>query len=388
MTQSLLRFFIKDAQNTSDPIVRQKYGVLSGAVGLFCNIFLFAVKIIIGFLTGSISLTADAFNNLTDGFSNLVSIVGFKVSGKAPDESHPFGYGRTEYIAGFVVSFVIFFVGAEFFRTSVDRILHPAPVTFSIILLCILILSLAVKLWMGWFNIKVGNQISSPVLIAAGQDSRNDVLATSVVIIGLIAGKFTAFPIDGYIGILVSLFILWAGFSIAKDTLGPLLGQAADPNIAKKIKKSVLSSPEIVGVHDLIIHNYGVGKSLASVHAEVPSNSDFVAIHEIIDEAEKRVHEETGVYLVIHMDPIDVDDVRVSALRNVVTKILSEIDPTLSMHDFRLVDGERQINLIFDVVIPFSYNEENQNELLKTIRIKLQCVDFRYHPIITFDYPM
>ena len=388
MTKALIRLFIRDAENTRDARVREQYGVLSGAVGIACNVFLFILKVVIGLVTGSISIAADAFNNLSDGLSCLISIVGFKVSGKAPDAKHPFGYGRTEYIAGLVVAFIIVLVGFEFFKTSIDRILHPAPVAFSVVLAVILAVSMLVKLWMGSFNVQIGRRIDSPVLMAAGQDSRNDVITTGVVILGMVAGQFTTLPVDGYVGVLVALFIIWAGFGIARDTVAPLLGEAADPEIAESIEKLVLESDYIVGVHDLIIHNYGAGRSLASVHAEVPSDSDFVAVHEVIDEAEKRVWQQTGVYLVIHMDPIDVNNEHVAALREQVDAALREIDESLSMHDFRVVDGERQINLIFDVVVPFSYDNDAKRNLMMTIRDKLKEIDYRYIPVVTFDHQM
>ena len=388
MTKALIRLFVRDAENTRDARVRERYGVLSGAVGIACNVFLFLLKVVIGLVTGSISIAADAFNNLSDGLSCLISIVGFKLSGKAPDAKHPFGYGRTEYIAGLAVSFIIVLVGFEFFKTSIGRILHPEPVAFSLVLVVILAVSMLVKLWMGAFNVQIGRRIDSPVLMAAGQDSRNDVITTGVVILGMVAGQFTTLPVDGYIGVLVAAFIIWAGFGIARDTVAPLLGEAADPEIAKNIEKLVMESEYIVGVHDLIVHNYGAGRWLASLHAEVPSDSDFVAVHEVIDEAEKRVWQRTGVYLVIHMDPIDVNNEHVAALREQVDAVLHEIDENLSMHDFRVVDGARQINLIFDVVVPFSYNNEAKRELMMTIRNKLKELDWRYNPVVTFDHQM
>lgn len=388
MTKALIRLFIRDAENTRDARVREQYGVLSGAVGIACNVFLFILKVVIGLATGSISIAADAFNNLSDGLSCMISIVGFKVSGKAPDEKHPFGYGRTEYIAGLVVAFIIVLVGFEFFKTSIDRILHPAPVAFSLVLVVILAISMLVKLWMGAFNVQIGRRIDSPVLMAAGQDSRNDVITTGVVILGMVAGQFTTLPVDGYVGVLVAAFIVWAGFGIARDTVAPLLGEAADPEIAKNIEKLVMESEYIVGVHDLIVHNYGAGRWLASLHAEVPSDSDFVAVHEVIDEAEKRVWQRTGVYLVIHMDPIDVNNEHVAALREQVDAVLRAIDENLSMHDFRVVDGARQINLIFDVVVPFSYDNDAKRDLMMTIRDKLKEIDYRYNPVVTFDHRM
>ena len=388
MTKALIRLYIRDADKTKDARVREQYGVLSGAVGLACNVFLFLLKLTIGFLTGSISIAADAFNNLSDGLSCLISIVGFKVAGKAPDAKHPFGYGRTEYIAGLIVAFIIVLVGFEFLKTSADRIIHPEPVAFSGVLLAILAVSMLVKLWMGAFNSSIGRRIESPVLLAAGQDSRNDVITTLVVVLGMIAGRFTTLPVDGYVGVLVALFILWAGVGIVRDTVAPLLGEAADPEVAQNIAEIVRESEYIVGVHDLIVHNYGAGRSLASLHAEVPSDSDFVAVHEVIDEAEKRVWQRTGVYLVIHMDPIDVNNEHVTALRAQVDGVLRDIDEGLSMHDFRVVDGARQINLIFDVVVPYSYGESAKRELLMQIYDRLKAIDTRYNPVVTLDHQM
>lgn len=388
MTKALIRLFIRDADKTKYARVREQYGVLSGAVGLTCNVFLFLLKLIIGFLTGSISIAADAFNNLSDGLSCLISIVGFKVAGKAPDAKHPFGYGRTEYIAGLIVAFIIVLVGFEFLKTSADRIIHPEPVAFSGVLLAILAVSMLVKLWMGAFNSSIGRRIESPVLLAAGQDSRNDVITTLVVVLGMVAGRFTTLPVDGYVGLLVALFILWAGVGIVRDTVAPLLGEAADPEVAQNIAEIVRESEYIVGVHDLIVHNYGAGRSLASLHAEVPSDSDFVAVHEVIDEAEKRVWQRTGVYLVIHMDPIDVNNEHVTALRAQVDGVLRDIDEGLSMHDFRVVDGARQINLIFDVVVPYSYGESAKRELLMQIYDRLKAIDTRYNPVVTLDHQM
>ena len=339
-------------------------------------------------LTGSISIAADAFNNLSDGLSCLISIVGFKVSGKEPDAKHPFGYGRTEYIAGLIVSFIIILVGFEFFKTSLDRILHPAAVAFSAVLMGILAVSMLVKLWMGAFNVNIGRRIDSPVLMAAGQDSRNDVVTTAVVVLGMVAGRFTTLPVDGYVGVAVAAFILWSGIGIAKDTVAPLLGEAADPEVARNIRRIVMESDHIVGVHDMIIHNYGAGRSIASLHAEVPSDSDFVAVHEEIDEAEKRVWQQTGVYLVIHMDPIDINNAYVNALREQTDGVLRQIDGQLTMHDFRIVDGKHQINLIFDVVVPFSYDEDAKRDLLMKIYDGLKAIDSRYNPVVTLDHQM
>lgn len=388
MTNFIIHHFIPDAMNVRDSQVRERYGVVSGVVGLLCNLLLFALKLGIGLATRSISIAADAVNNLSDGLSSLISVVSFKVAGKAPDSKHPFGYGRTEYIAALIVSFLICMVGVEFAKSSISRIIAPEPIHFSGVLAAILAMSMLVKLWMGAFNRELGNRIDSTVLRAAMQDSINDVVTTSVVVLGMVASRFTDLPVDGYIGLVVAMFVLWSGFSIARDTLSPLIGQASDPDIAREIEEIVLGFDGIIGVHDLIIHNYGAGKSLASLHVEVPDNADFVAVHEIVDEAEKLVWRQTGVYLVIHMDPITVNNERVNAMHETVLQSLHMIDERLTMHDFRVVDGERNINLIFDVVAPFDYVGAAREELIHRIRAALRERDKRFNAVITLDHKM
>ena len=389
MTEFLIRHVLgEERDKTADARVREKYGLLSGAVGLFCNFLLFAAKLLIGFTTGAISIAADAVNNLSDGLSSLISMIGFKVSGRAPDAQHPFGYGRTEYIAGLIVSLLICVVGVQFLQTSASRILHPEPVTFTVVSAVVLVLTMLVKLWMGAFNHCVGTRIDSPTLLAAMQDSINDVITTGVVLIGMVAGRFTTLPVDGVIGVLVALFIIWAGIGIARDTLSPLIGQAADREVVKAIGDTVLESPGILGIHDLIVHNYGVGKSLASLHAEVPDTADIVAVHELIDEAERAVWEKTGVYTVIHMVPVRVGDPRIDAMRETTLNVLAKINPELTMHDFRVVEGERRINLIFDVVVPFGYTDEQKEEIRARIHTGLKARDKRYCPVVTLEHKM
>lgn len=388
MTELLIRLFVPNRENVRDTRVRERYGLLAGGVGLVCNALLFAIKLTVGLLTGSISIAADAVNNLSDGLSSLISIIGFRLAAKDPDSRHPFGYGRSEYLAGLAVSVIILLVGVEFLKTSVSRILAPTPVRFSPVLFGVLAATLLVKLWMGLFNRRIGQAIQSAVLLAAMQDSLNDVITTSVVLAGMVAGRFTAFPVDGWVGVAVALFILWAGLGIARDTLDPLIGERSDPEIAAQLEAVVLGFPEIVGVHDLIIHNYGAGRSLASLHAEVSADSDFVAVHEIIDEAEKLVWQQTGIFVVIHMDPIMLNDERVNATRELVQQTVTAIDPVLSMHDFRMVDGQKQINLIFDIITPFSYDRAGCERLLTELNLRLHEHDPRYHLVVTFDRPM
>ena len=388
MTKFIIKHFIPDYENVKNAAVRERYGTVSGIVGILCNILLFLVKLSIGLITSSISIAADAVNNLSDALSSVISLLGFKIANKAPDEAHPFGYGRTEYLAGLLVAFFIGVVGLEFAKSSVNRIINPEPVLFSPVLLLILAISILVKLWLGVFNKELGTCINSTVLLATMQDSLNDVITTSVVVVGMIASRFTSLPVDGYIGLVVALFILYSGIGIAKDTLSPLIGQAADPDIAKNIENIILGFDGVVGVHDLIIHNYGAGKSLASIHAEVPDTANFVQIHEVIDETEKAVWKQTGVFLVIHMDPVAIDNEHVNELKKLTLSVLNEIDNRLTMHDFRIVDGERNINLIFDVVAPFDYQKLKAEELIKNIRSGLKNHDKRYNAIITLDHQM
>lgn len=388
MTQFLIKCFVKDRENTKDNFVRQNYGTLAGFVGIVCNIILFALKFTIGILTKSIAITADAINNLADSLSSVVAVISFKISNKAPDEDHPFGHGRTEYIAGLLVAFVILTVGLEFLQSSINTIINPTPINFNPILLVILAISMIGKIWLGAFNRHIGNVIQSPTLMATMQDSINDVITTGVVIIGMIASQFTTISVDGIIGVIVALFILWSGVNIAKDTLSPLMGQAADPEITKEIEQIICEMDDIIGVHDLIIHNYGVGKSLASIHAEVPADSDLVTIHNVIDIAEKIVWKKTGIYIVIHIDPIMLDDEFLNKIKSDIDKTIFSIDDSLSMHDFRVVDGAYKTNIFFDLVVPFSYNENDKEQLKSTIRNEICKINERYNVIITIEHTM
>ena len=386
MTGLLLRLLAPEGPDGAAG--RQKYGQIAGGVGIAANVLLFAAKLLVGIFSHSISVMADAINNLSDALSSLISIIGFYISGKAPDKEHPFGRGRTEYIAGLLVSVIILCVGFEFAKSSVERILHPTPVQFSWMMLGILLLSMLVKLWLGLFNRRVGREIRSQVLIAAMQDSINDVITTGIVVIGMIASQFTDLPVDGYIGVVVAVFLLRAGYGIAKETFSMLIGEAPDPELSKQLREMVLSFDGILGVHDLIIHNYGVGRSVASIHAEVSAESDFIAMHEIIDRAEKEVNQKMGVFLVIHMDPIAVHDARIMHMREQVQAVIDSIDPPVSMHDFRVVDGEKTINLIFDVAISFDYDRSVQLKVFQDIRSRICALDSRYNPVITLEHEM
>ena len=300
--------FIKNSEDISNEKVRGKYIFLGGIVGILSNLLLFLIKLSVGLITSSIAIMADAFNNLSDAGSSIITIVGFKLSDKPADAEHPFGHGRMEYISGLIVSFMVMLVGVEFVKSSVERIFNPIKIEFETIPFVLLIISILIKLWLSHFNKFIGNKIDSSALKAASTDALGDVFTSSSVAISFLVSKFTSFPIDGYLGALVALFILYSGFSLTKETLNPLLGEAPDPELVQKIKNMVLSYDKITGVHDLIIHNYGPCRCMASIHAEVPSNISIMEIHEIIDKAEREISEKLKIYLVIHMDPIAIDD--------------------------------------------------------------------------------
>nr|WP_317412459.1 cation diffusion facilitator family transporter [uncultured Solibaculum sp.] len=384
MTSLLVRFFVKDHQNTKDPKVRQKYGVLGGSVGIVCNILLCIAKLIAGTLTNSVSITADAFNNLSDAGSSAVTVLGFKLSGKKPDQRHPFGYGRAEYVAGLIISFLILMVGVELIKSSVDKIMNPEILSFSWISAGILLLSILVKLWLALFNRKLGQAIESKTVEAASMDSLSDMIATGAVLLSLILSPVLHLPLDGYMGILVALFVLWAGISIARDTLSPLLGQAPDPELVQSIESMLLSYDMISGAHDLIVHNYGPGRIIASVHAEVPCDCNILSAHEVIDQAEREISAALNIVLVVHLDPIVTDDKRINHLKAHVLSAVREIDERLSVHDFRVVDGENRVNLVFDVVVPFQF-ELTDDQLSQQISTKLSALNPIYHAVIHFD---
>lgn len=385
MTEFLVRHFVKDYENVEKMSVRTAYGVLSSITGIFCNVLLFAAKWLVGYLIHSISVMADAFNNLSDAGSSIIGLVGVKMAEKPADEEHPFGHGRIEYIAALVVSFLVLQVGFTFFKDSIGKIREPEVIKFQTISVIILLLSVCVKLWMGLFNKKLGKRINSKVMMATATDAMGDVITTSATIMSLLFFRFTGINIDGFVGIGVSLVVMWAGIGIARDTLEPLIGEAVDPEVYMQISKFVEKYDGIVGTHDLIVHNYGPGKSMASIHAEVPNDVDIEVSHEIIDKIEKEAIRDIHVFLVIHMDPVETKDEQVLSAKRQVEDVLAQIDETVSIHDFRMVDGREQINLIFDMVIPYEYDKEKQLALKKELRKKLQEVDRRYQCVITME---
>lgn len=385
MTQFLIKKFVKDYSNTNDKTVRHCYGMLGSVIGIVCNIFLFASKLLSGLVLNSVSVIADAFNNLSDAGSAIVTLIGFKLASKPPDREHPFGHGRFEYISGLIVSFIIMLVGLEFLKSSIQKIFNPQKIEFSVLSLAILIMSIFVKLWLSMFNKKVGKIIGSKAMEATSMDSLSDVLATSATIVSVIVTALTGKVIDGYIGAVVACIVLFAGYNIAKDTLEPLIGTGIDPELAKNIHDMVLSYEGIEGVHDLIVHNYGPGRSMASLHAEVPANVNIQISHEIIDKIEKEVAEKLNVFLVIHMDPITMNDERVTNIKKSIVDIVKAIDSRLNIHDFRIVDGQEQINIIFDLVVPRSYSDKQKEELEIQVSKLAKIVDNRYNCVICVE---
>ncbi len=385
MTEFLVRRFIKDYEEVEKVSVRTAYGVLSSVVGIFCNVILFVVKWGIGFFLGSISVMADAFNNLSDAGSSIIGLVGVKMAGKPADEDHPFGHGRVEYIAALVVSFLVLQVGLTFFKDAVGKIREPEDLKFQAASVIILILSVGVKLWLSLFNRRLGRKIDSKVMMATATDALGDMVTTSATIVSILFWRATGINIDGFVGIGVALVVLWAGIGIAKDTLEPLIGKPIEPEEYERITRFVESYEGIVGSHDLIVHNYGPGRSMASIHAEVPNDVGIEESHEVIDRIERDAIKNMGIFLVIHMDPTETKDEHVLHARRRAVEILEVLDPKVTIHDFRMVDGEKRINLIFDMVVPFEYDKERQEELKKSLGKLLKFTDERYECVITIE---
>lgn len=385
MTKLLLRLFVKDYSQKDNPQVRTRVGKLSGGVGIFCNLLLCVGKLIAGTLSGSVAITADAVNNLSDASSSIVTLVGFRLAERPADEDHPYGHARFEYLSGLAVAALIILIGFELAKTSLDKILHPAAVDFSLPVALVLVASVVVKLWMMLFNRKLGKYINSGTLLATAADSRNDVITTSTVLAAGVVQWLTQWQIDGYMGFLVALFILYSGVGIAKDTISPLLGEAASPELRQTIVDLVGSDPWVLGYHDLMVHDYGPGQRFASLHVEMDSSREPLACHERIDNLERRCLQEHNVHLVIHYDPVVVGDPRVDGLQKQVQQILTQIDSRLSIHDFRVVFGNDHTNVIFDMEVPASLKSQEKN-LKKQVEQGLrQANGETYYAVITFD---
>ena len=382
MTSLLLRWFIRDPEDTS-PKARAAYGRLSGGVGLACNLFLFGIKLTVGLLSASISIIADAFNNLSDMGSSLVTLLGFKLASRPADEKHPYGHGRLEYMTGFIVSVLIVLVGFELFRTAIGKIITPEEIDVTLWTIAALVASILVKLWMYLFNRKIGKQIASAAILATARDSLNDAISTSAVLVAALIYRFTGVNVDGVAALLVSGFILYGGFMSAVDTINPLLGTPPSKEFVEDLRHRVMSYDLFTGVHDLIVHDYGPGRRFASIHIEVPADVDVLRCHEEIDRCEREVGEALGILLVAHMDPVE-DGESVRRYREVVLTALREIDDKITMHDFRVVRGENASNLIFDIVVPFGYAIDN-DELCRMIEFQVQKQEPTFHCVIQVD---
>ncbi len=386
MIDFLIKIFIKDYKNTEDNGVREKYGVLTGALGIVLNGLLFGLKLFVGLISGSIAAMADAFNNLTDAGSSVISMVGFKLANKPVDKDHPFGHGRMEYLAGLLVSIIIILVGAELAMSSVEKIITPTQTNMTDISLIILAVAILIKMFMFGYNMQVAKRIKSASIKATAMDCITDAIATLVVLISGVIARFTHLYIDGYVGGLVALFIIFAGIRSAKETIDDLLGKAPDKSVLTDITEFVMSYDTVVGVHDLIVHNYGVGRELISLHAEVPCTENINYIHEQIDKIEMDIYNKFKMQAVIHMDPVEVDNQTVISAKHVVSQVVKEIFPECTIHDFRMVKGENRTNLIFDVVVPHEY-KLSPSEVADKIGDSVSKVNPKYKCVIKIDRP-
>lgn len=388
LSKFLVNSFIKNNEDIKNPKVRNAYGTLGGIVGIIINFILFLIKFFVGMLVGSIAISADAFNNLSDAGSSVITIIGFKMASKPADAEHPFGHGRIEYLSALIVAFLVMLVGVQFIKSSIERILNPTTITFEIVPFILLLISIGFKVWLSAFNKFVGNKINSSALKAAATDALGDVFTSSTVVISFLLAKFTTFPLDGYIGVFVALAILYAGFGLVKETLNPLLGEAPDPELVNEICEKVLAYPLISGVHDLIIHNYGPGRIIASLHAEIPADKDIMEIHNVIDRVEREVSKDLNIHLVIHMDPICVITDEIKETWDYVETVLRKYPVIKSMHDFRIVGEGESKNLIFDIVVSptLSARKKEKERMLNDIRSSIHSEHPQYNCVITVDY--
>ena len=385
MTKLLLKLFVRNHEHTDDPKVRTAIGTLSGWVGIACNLLLCLGKFLAGSVTGSVSITADALNNLSDASGSIVTLIGFRVAGMPADEEHPYGHARAEYLSGLVVAALILIIGFELAKTSVEKIFHPAPVLFSAVAIGVLVCSIAVKLWMCLFNRKLGKTIQSTALIATSEDSRNDCITTAAVLLAAILEKTLNWRVDGVFGLGVAVFILYSGAMLAKDTVSPLLGENADPELRDKIVDYIRVQPKVLGFHDLMVHDYGPGQRFASLHVEMDAREDPLECHELIDDMERECYLSHNVHLVIHYDPVITDDPELNELKERVSDLLTRFDERLQLHDFRMTQGKRHMNLVFDVPLPARLRGKEE-ELTQYLENSLNLAGEKtYHVKITFD---
>ena len=385
MTTFLLRRFVPDYQNTADPAVRERYGKLAGITGIICNVLLFAFKLLAGTLSGSVSITADAVNNLSDASSSLVTLLGFRLAARPADEEHPYGHARMEYLSGLAVAVMILVIGVELVKSSVQKILHPEAVSFSALTVAVLVSSILLKLWMARFDRTLGKRIGSAALHAAAADSRSDVIATGAVLAACVVGKLTGLRVDGWAGLLVALFILWSGVGVAKDTIDPLLGAKPDEELVRAIAYLMTSHVNILGFHDLMVHDYGPGRRYASIHVEINKNEDTMACHARIDEMERECLKNYDTHLVIHYDPVVTDDPEVNSTKKLVNTIIKVRDGRLTIHDFRMKDDGESVKMSFDMILPEDLRGQEQS-IKETVEKALDSLDSKkYYADITFD---
>lgn len=385
MIKLLTKLFIKDHENVTNAAVRRAYGTMCSLYGIFLNLLLFAGKYFAGVISGSVAITADAFNNLSDAGSSIITLLGFAIAGKKPDPDHPFGHGRAEYLAGLVLSGVIILMGFELAKSSFDKILHPEPISTGLLPAVILVCSILVKFYMCLYNRSVGKKINSAAMQATATDSLSDSVATTVVLLSMGISYFFHVNIDGYAGLLVAVFIIYAGFNAAKDTVSPLLGQAPDPEFVQEVADIVTAHPEVVGIHDLVVHDYGPGRVMVSLHAEVSGDGNIFDLHDAIDTAENELKAKLGCTATIHMDPIEADNTEISQMRAAVAEKLKELDDVISIHDFRMVPGPTHTNLIFDAVVPANY-EKSDEELAASIRQHIHQAWPDRYAVVTIDH--
>ena len=385
MISLLAKRFIKDYNNMKSPHVRHSYGMLCGIMGIFLNLVLFIGKFLAGTISHSIAITADAINNLSDAGSSFITLAGFKMASQKPDPDHPYGHGRIEYLSGLFVSLLIILMAVELLKTSVNKIIHPTETSISLLVMIILAVSILVKLYMSFYNRNIGKKIDSSALLATAADCRGDMISTLLVLISSAISYFFGFHIDGYCGLLVGLFILYSGFNAAKDTIDPLLGKAPDKEYVEKIEEIVTSHDLILGIHDMMIHDYGPGRVVVSLHAEVPSDGDILEMHDLIDHIEHDLSEMCNCEAVIHMDPISVNDPETTALKEQIRIIIKDIDENLQFHDFRIVKGPTHTNLLFDVLVPFKFPVKD-SELIVMIDRKVKELDPAYFIVVKVDH--
>lgn len=384
MTGLLIKLFIKNSEDIMNPQVRKDYGALSGGVGIVCNIILFLIKLLTGIISASISVIADAFNNLSDAASSIITIIGFKLADKPADNDHPYGHGRYEYLSGLLIAFLIIMTAVELLKGSVDKIINPTEVEFSVFSVVILIFSIGLKMWMALFNKKIGKKLNASAMLATAADSLSDCIATGAVLLSLIVGYVFDINIDGYAGILVALFVFKAGIEAANDTLQPLLGQAPDPEFVKALEADILSEGKIKGIHDMHIHDYGPGRVIVSLHAEIPAEMNVMEAHDIIDNTEERIKRKYKCEISIHMDPIETENESINELKDMVEKIIKDINPILHFHDFRVTNGPMRTNIIFDLEVPFDF-EFKDNEIIRMINKKVKELDETYYIVVQID---